>query len=151
MRFLKPGSLLIFAVSRFSTAISGSSPTQRPRPQRNHLPINLELIVVKTVFLVPQTGAAERIHRVSDADEMLEEFRCHVFVNRIGLRQFKRHGKHREAVETHPGCAVRLLQKSSGRQRLRSVEHADVIEPEETAGEKIVAFRVFAIHPPGES
>ena len=27
MRFLKPGSLSIFAVSRFSTAISGSSPT----------------------------------------------------------------------------------------------------------------------------
>src|SRR5262245_24530013 len=30
----------------------------RSRPQRNHLPIDLELIVVETVCLIPQTGAA---------------------------------------------------------------------------------------------
>src|SRR5215467_8279149 len=81
---------------------------------------------------------------------MLEEFGRQVFVNRIGLGQFKRHGKHREAVETHPGGAVRLLQKSSGRQRLRSVEHTNVIEAEEATREKIVAFGVLAIHPPGK-
>src|SRR5205809_6768346 len=81
---------------------------------------------------------------------MLEEFRGHVFVNRIGLCEFQRHGKHREAIESHPRSAVRLLQKSAGRQRFRAVENADVIEPEETAGEKIVAFGVFAVHPPGE-
>src|SRR5436305_7133457 len=81
---------------------------------------------------------------------MLEEFRGHVFVNRIGLCEFQRHGKHREAIESHPRSAVRLLQKSAGRQRFRAVENADVIEPEKTAGEKIVAFGVFAVHPPGE-
>src|SRR5213592_3544791 len=81
---------------------------------------------------------------------MLEEFRGHVFVNRIGLCEFQRHGKHREAIESHPRSAVRLLQKSAGRQRFGAVENADVIESEETAGEKIVAFGVFAVHPPGE-
>src|SRR5438552_5211419 len=81
---------------------------------------------------------------------MLEEFRGHVFVYWIGLREFQRHGKHCEAIKSHPGSTVRLLQKSTGRQRFRAVENADVIEPEKTAGEKIVAFGVFAVHPPGE-
>src|SRR5437762_9743670 len=81
---------------------------------------------------------------------MLEELRGHVFVYWIGLREFQRHGKHREAIKSHPRSSVRLLQKSAGRQRFRAVENADVIEPEKTAGEKIVAFGVFAVHPPGE-
>src|SRR5437899_13017951 len=81
---------------------------------------------------------------------MLEELRGHVFVYWISLREFQRHGKHGEAIKSHPRSAVRLLQKSTGRQRFRAVENADVIEPEETAGEKIVAFCVFAVHPPGE-
>src|SRR5438045_9076025 len=81
---------------------------------------------------------------------MLEELRGHVFVNRIGMCEFQRHGKHREAIESHPGGSVRLLEESASWQRLRTIEHADVIEPEETAGEKIVAFGVFAVHPPGE-
>src|SRR6059036_3934866 len=81
---------------------------------------------------------------------MLEEFRGHVFVNRIRLCEFQRHGKHREAIESHPGGSVRLLEESASWQRLRTIENADVIEPEETAGEKIIAFGVFAIHPPGE-
>src|SRR6266480_7551968 len=81
---------------------------------------------------------------------MLEELRGHVFVHWIGLREFQRHGKHGEAIKSHPGSTVRLLQKSTGRQRFRTIENADVIEPEKTAGEKIVAFGVFAVHPPGE-
>src|SRR5207302_9991246 len=55
-----------------------------------------------------------------------------------------------EAIKSHPRSAVRLLQKSAGRQRFGAVENADVIEPEKTAREKIVAFVVFAVHPPGE-
>src|SRR5438876_10543451 len=81
---------------------------------------------------------------------MLEELRGHVFVNRIGLCEFQRHGKHREAIESHPGGSVRLLEESASWQRLRTIENADVIKPEETAGEKIVAFGVLAIHPPGK-
>src|SRR6266487_4650867 len=81
---------------------------------------------------------------------MLEELRGHVFIHWIGLRELQRHGKHGEAIKSHPRSTVRLLQKSAGRQRFRAVENADVIEPEKTAGEKIVAFSVFAVHPPGE-
>src|SRR5256885_8246474 len=81
---------------------------------------------------------------------MFEEFRGHVFVNRIGLCELERHGKHREAIKSHPGGSVRLLEESASWQRLRTIENADVIEPEKTAGEKIVAFGVFAVHPPGE-
>ena len=66
------------------------------------------------------------------------------------MREFERHREHREAIEAHPGRAVGLLEKSAGRQRLGAIEDADVIQPEETAGEKIVAFGVFAVHPPGE-
>src|SRR6266487_127913 len=68
---------------------------------------------------------------------MFEEFRGHVFVNRVGLCEFQRHGKHREAIESHPGGSVRLLEESASWQRLRTIEYADVIEPEETAREKI--------------
>src|SRR5213594_1392152 len=81
---------------------------------------------------------------------MFEELRGHVFVNRICSCEFQRHGKHREAIESHPGGSVRLLEESASWQRLRTIENADVIETEETAGEKIVAFGVFAVHPPGE-
>ena len=35
-------------------------------------------------------------------------------------------------------------------QWLGTIEYADVIEPEEPAGEKIVSLGIFAIHPPGE-
>src|SRR5215471_13434435 len=81
---------------------------------------------------------------------MLEEFRRHVFVNRIGLRQFKRHRKHRQAIESHPGCAVGLLQESASWQRFRTIEHANVVESQETTREKIIAFCVLAIDPPSE-
>src|SRR5438876_8306391 len=81
---------------------------------------------------------------------MLEELRGHVFVNRIGLCEFQRHGKHREAIESHPGGSVRLLEESASWQRLRTIEYPDVIEAEEAAGEKIVAFGVLAVHPPGK-
>src|SRR5207248_6804708 len=68
--------------------------------------------------------------------EMLEEFGGHVFVNRVGLRQFKRHRKHRQTVKAHPRRAVRLLQESSSRERLRPIEHPNVIKAEKTAGKE---------------
>ena len=54
------------------------------------------------------------------------------------------------AVERHPRGAVGLLEVTAGRQRLRAVEDADVVEAEEAAGEEIVALRVLAVDPPGE-
>ena len=81
---------------------------------------------------------------------MLEEFRSEVLINRVLGGQLQRHRQHRGAVERHPGRGVGLLQRAAGRQRLGAVEHTDVVEPEETAGEEIVAFGVLAVHPPGE-
>ena len=81
---------------------------------------------------------------------MLEKLRGHVFVNLIRLRQLQRHREHRQAIKTHPGCAIRLLEKSARRERFGTVEDADVIQTEEAAGEEIIALRVLPIHPPGE-
>ena len=35
-------------------------------------------------------------------------------------------------------------------QRLGAVEHADVVQAQESAFENVVAFGVLAVHPPGE-
>jgi hypothetical protein len=50
----------------------------------------------------------------------------------------------------HPGAAVGLLQVAAGRQRRAAVEDADVVEPQKTALEGIVAGAVLAVHPPGK-
>src|SRR5205823_6919447 len=54
------------------------------------------------------------------------------------------------AVESHPCSAVGLLQKSARWQRLGTIEHADVVEAEESTGKKIISFGVFPVHPPGK-
>src|SRR5262249_10843577 len=97
-------------------------------PQWNHLAINLQLVVIEAVLLVPETSATERIHGVGDADEMLKKLRSHVFVNWIGLSKLERHREHRQAIESHPRRAVGLLEKSTSRERLRAIEHTDVVE-----------------------
>src|SRR5262249_9130712 len=109
-----------------------------------------QLVIIKTVSLIPQASATNSIYRVGNTDEMLEKLRGHLFVSWIRLRKFERHRKHREAVETHPRCPVSLLKKSTGRQRLGTIEDANVIESEKATGEKIIAFRVLPIHPPGK-
>ena len=40
--------------------------------------------------------------------------------------------------------------KSAGAERLRAIEHADVVEAQKAALENVPSFRVLAIHPPGE-
>ena len=39
---------------------------------------------------------------------------------------------------------------AAGRQRTRTVEHADVVEPQEAAAENVFALGILAVHPPGE-
>ena len=58
--------------------------------------------------------------------------------------------RHVLAEESHPGRAVRLLQVAPGRQRRAAVEDADVVEPEKTALEHVLAEPVLAVDPPGE-
>ena len=83
-------------------------------------------------------------------DEVLEELRGHVLVHRIGLGQLQRHREHRRAEEGHPGGAVGLLEEVARPQRLRAIEDADVVEPEEPAREQVSPRRVLAVDPPGE-
>ena len=94
--------------------------------------------------------AAEIVHRAGDAEEMLEEFRGDIFVNRIFARELERHPHHVEAKHSHPARAVALLEVAAVRQRRATIEDADVIEPEEAALENIFPFGILPVHPPGE-
>ena len=126
----------------------------RARLQRDHLVIREQLVVIESVRLVPQPRPAERVHRVGNLHEVLKKLRRHVLVGAMHLgavvREFQRDRHHREAVERHPRRAVGLLQRAARRQRFRAIEHAHVVQPEKSAGEKILAVRVLAIHPPRE-
>ncbi len=53
-------------------------------------------------------------------------------------------------IQRHPGRAVGLLQIPAGGQRGAAVEHADVVQPQETTLEDVLAEAVLAVHPPGE-
>src|SRR4029077_4859980 len=56
-----------------------------------------------------------------------------------------------EAKHAHPACAIALFEAAAVSERGVAIEHANVIEPKETTLENVVAFRIFAVHPPGES
>src|SRR6516162_9543128 len=81
---------------------------------------------------------------------MLEELGGDVFVNMIELGQLEGNREHVEAVHGHPARAVRLVERAAGRQRLAAIEHADVVESEESALENIAPGCILAVHPPGE-
>ena len=110
-----------------------------------------KLVVVKAVVLVPQTGAAEAVHRVGDRDEMLEKFRGHVLVRRIGLRELERHRQHRAGSKTpstpcrRPAPAARRSAAACDRSNTPMLS-----SPRKPPAEQVVALGVLAIHPPGE-
>src|SRR4029077_10959800 len=56
-----------------------------------------------------------------------------------------------EAKHAHPACAIALFEAAAVSERGVAIEHANVIEPKETTLENVVAFAIFAVHPPGES
>ena len=118
--------------------------------ERMRLALRLESVVVKAVGLVPQARPTQAIHRIGDVDEMLEELGGDVLLGRIVLGQFQRDGEHRRAIERHPGRSIRLLQMSARRQRLGTIEHADVVEPEEASRKQMLPGHVLAVDPPGE-
>ena len=125
-------------------------PDQRPDPERRVAAVHVELVVVEAVLVRPESRPAERVDRVRDRDEMLEELGRDVLVRRVLAGQLQRHGEHGVAVEGHPRGAVGLLEVPPGRQRLRAVEHADVVEPQKAAGEQVPPVRVLPVDPPGE-
>src|SRR6266567_205544 len=113
----------------------------------------MQHVVEKLVLLVPKPDAfaTKIVHRGSDAEKVLKEFRRYTLVNWIFTREFDRDPQHVEAKHSHPACAIALLKTAAVRERLVAIEHANVIKPQETALEDIVALGIFAVHPPGET
>src|SRR4051812_49210424 len=109
-------------------------------------------VVIKSVLFIPQriSMLTAMIHRVRYIYEVLPEFTRDILVRRLLDRELERDGEHVEAVHRHPARAVGLGQFTAGRQRLRTVEDTDVVEPEKTAFENVVSLRVLAVDPPGE-
>ncbi len=82
-------------------------------------------------------------------EELVEDLDGDVFVVRIVVRQLERDQRHVEREHRHPAGGVGLLQAEARRQRMRAVEHRDIVEPQEAALEDIVALGVLAVDPPG--
>src|SRR6266404_8925516 len=90
------------------------------------------------------------IDRIGDSDEMLKKLRGHILGRRVILRKFERDGKQGAAIKRHPRGAVSLLETSAGRERLRAIEDADVVQAQKAAAENVLSLRVLAIDPPGK-
>ena len=56
-------------------------------------------------------------------------------------------GQHGRAAERPSRRAIGLHQVPAGRQPPGAVEHLDVVEPHEAAGEEVIALDVLAMHP----
>src|SRR6185312_8822905 len=109
-----------------------------------------ELIVVKTVFLIPEAGAAEAVDRVRDGYKVFEKFRRDILIRRVFGGKFKGGGQHDRAIRGHPRRAICLFKRTAIRQWFGAVEKADVVEAEEATGKDLLAGDVFAVDPPGE-
>ena len=72
-----------------------------------------------------------------DVEEVLEELGGNVLIDVVVRRQFQRDPQEVERVHRHPRGAVGLVDITAGRQRLRAIEHADVVETEEPALEDV--------------
>ena len=82
---------------------------------------------------------------------MLEKFVGDIFVGGVVVGQLQSDRKQVGAIKCHPGGAVGLLELAAGGQRLGAIKRADIVQTQEAAGEDVLAFGVFAVHPPGES
>src|SRR5437763_668110 len=120
----------------------------RAYSERRLLPIDAQLVVIEPVLLIPQAGPAKRVDGVGNRDEVLEEGRRDVFVRAVDRRQLQRDRQHRGAIERHPRRAVCLLQVLTARQWLVAIEDADVVQPEKSAAEEVIAVWILPVHPP---
>ena len=96
-----------------------------------------DLIIVKAVFLIPQTGPAEMIDGLHDLHEVFEEFGGHILVGGIDgvvwlTGEDDGNLEHVQAVESHPGGRVGLLQFSPDHLRNAAVKDPDVVEAEQS-------------------
>ncbi len=131
-----------------------NQPDHRPHLQREPRPVvEPQAVVEEPVLVVPEIEAlvlALMAHRVADVDEVLPELAGEVFVRGVVVRQLHRHRQQVQRVHRHPAGRIGLLQRAAGRQRLRAVEHADVVQAEEAAFEDVAARGVLAVDPPRE-
>ena len=93
---------------------------------------------------------ADAVHGIGNPHEMLDELEGDLLVHRVVFGQDQGDLQHALAVERHPGRPVRLLQRSARRQLRAAVEDADVVQPQEAAGEHVAPGGVLAVHPPVE-
>src|SRR3979490_2513199 len=107
-------------------------------------------IVVEPVFLIPHAFRPRLIHGTGDPKEMFNELDGHVFVERVVGRQLHGDLSHVLTEKRYPGSAVSLLEMAAGGQRRAAVEDTDIIQPQESALEEILAEPVFAVDPPTE-
>ena len=108
-------------------------------------------VVVEAILFVPKwlrLAASAVLHGVTDHDEVLKELRSHVFVDATTLSKLQTDVQHVKAVETHPSCAVGLLQDTTSGQRIRSVENTNVVESQETTLKDVLSVGIFAVDPP---
>ncbi len=109
-----------------------------------------QLVEVEALLLVPEPGAAERVHRVDDRDVVPEELARDVLEDRPMLGQFHRDAEHGGAEQAHPGRRVGLAHRDPVGQRHVAVEHADVVQPEEPAAEQVAPSGIVPVDPPVE-
>ena len=108
-------------------------------------------IVKEAVLLIPHAGVLTRTnHPRSDHEDVFDEFHRETDIARIVHCQFCADLDHILAEKRHPGGAVGLFQVSAGRQRRRSIEDPDIIQPQKAPFEGIVSGPIFAVHPPDE-
>ena len=81
---------------------------------------------------------------------MFDEFHRQTDIARIVHCQFCADLDHILAEQRHPGGTVGLFKVSAGRQRRRSIEDPDIIQPQKSPFEGVVSGPIFAVHPPDE-
>src|SRR4029077_2227517 len=86
-------------------------------------------VVIETVVIVPEFDASGTavVHSVRNVDKVFEELAGDVVISGIFAGQLQCDGQHGQGVHGHAARAVRLVEKSSRRQRSRSIEHANVV------------------------
>jgi hypothetical protein len=95
----EPGEPVHLAVAEHLGREQRDEPHRAPDAQGDALPVDDQLVVIEAIGLVPEPLAAQRVHRVDDGHEVLEELAGDVLEGVVHLRQLQRDAQHRGAEE----------------------------------------------------